>query len=206
MLTTQTVPKEINYKGQRLIGMDFHFSPFKKGHWRTFSAIDGLMENHILTMEQDKKDVMWFATSYGISFYDGNQFSHLTIDDGLLSGSVSDICRDRSGAMWISTQEEFGVSRFELGQQMQIVQQTNFTTEDGLIDNSVRSIYQDKKGIIWFGTNGGVSRYGGKQFANFTTQDGLPANNVQLIAGTKDGLIWVLTGSGPARYSPGSSG
>ena len=75
-----------------------------------------------------------------------------------------------------------------------------YTYLDGLASNDVRAIYCDSDGVMWFGTEGGVSRYDGKEFATFTTNDGLPHNEVWAICGAPDGVLWLGTKGGISRY------
>ncbi|MFH1131619.1 MAG: LamG-like jellyroll fold domain-containing protein [Pseudomonadota bacterium] len=75
-----------------------------------------------------------------------------------------------------------------------------YTLLDGLASNSVYAIYSAPDGTLWFATQGGVSRYDGKEFVNFTTQDGLAHNDVRAIYGTPDGILWFGTRGGVSRY------
>lgn len=74
----------------------------------------------------------------------GQQFNyvHYTKEHGLAGNMAYSIAQDRSGFIWIGT--ENGVSRFD-GAEF-----TNFTTEDGLTDNEVLEVFCDSKGRVWF--------------------------------------------------------
>jgi hypothetical protein len=76
-----------------------------------------------------------------------------------------------------------------------------FNTARGLADdNGVINILIEPDGSIWFATQGGASRFDGREFVNFTTEDGLPDNNVMNMARDGRGSIWFSTWTGIARF------
>ena len=82
-----------------------------------------------------------------------------------------------------------------------------YDTLDGLAHSRVSAIHRDLDGVMWFGTtDGGVSRYDGKEFVNFTEKDGLAGRRVNAIHRDADGMMWFGTaswgggGCGLSRY------
>lgn len=66
-----------------------------------------------------------------------------------------------------------------------------FSTEQGLVQIKVNDILQDRKGYIWIATDGGLSRFDGKNFTNYTAKDGLVNNKcTKLFVDSKD-RIWI---------------
>ncbi len=175
--------------------VDFRFPPFKHGIWKHYTYLDGLGNNNVRPIYQDREGFLWFGTyNGGVSRYDGEAFVNFTTDDGLTSNSVWSIFQDRDGFIWFGTLDN-GVSRYD-GEAF-----VNFTTNDGLIGNSVWSIFQDREGFLWFGIRGGgVSRYDGEAFVNFTTNDGLITDSVLSIYQDRDGFIWFATAEGISQY------
>jgi len=178
-----------------LENVDFRFPPFKHGTWKHYTYLDGLGNNHVRPIYQDRDGFLWFGTyNGGVSRYDGEAFVNFTTDDGLTANSVWSIYQDRDGFLWFGTLEN-GVSRYD-GEAF-----VNFTTDDGLIANSVWSIFQDREGFLWFGIRGGgVSRYDGEAFVNFTTNDGLITDSVLSIYQDRDGFLWFATAEGISQY------
>jgi len=103
---------------------------------------------------------MWFGTLGGVSraVYpelmrrDGNQFSNLTVEDGLTSNEVWAIHAASDGTMWFGTVGG-GVSRYDG------VNWTSLDTRDGLAGNNVQAIQEDADGFLWIGTTEGITRY-----------------------------------------------
>lgn len=68
---------------------------------------------------------------------------------------------------------------------------TNYGVKDGLAQSNVSGIIQDSAGFYWLATDGGVSRFDGKNFINYTTEDGLADNNVSAIFLDRSNRIWL---------------
>ena len=185
----------VSVTAQKTEYISFHFPPFKRGTWKNYTYLDGLGDNYIESIYQDRAGFLWFGTSSaGVSRYDGDKFVNFTMDDGFVSNTVPAIHEDNAGHLWFSTWPA-GVSRYD-GEKF-----INFTTDDGLASNFVRAIHQDRKGYIWFVTNAGVSRYDGEKFINFTTDDGLVSNFVRAIHEDNAGHLWFGTWEvGVSRY------
>ncbi len=85
----------------------------------TFTTGDGLADNGVWSIFQDREGHLWFGTGTrypessgdggGVSRYDGQAFTTLTTEDGLVNNTVWSIFQDRDGQFWFGT--EGGVSR-----------------------------------------------------------------------------------------------
>ena len=179
-----------------------------KGHgFITFTQKDGLTDNRVSSIFQDREGYFWFGTNGGgVSRHDGQAWTTFTTQDGLAHNVVLSVFQDREGYLWFGT-ETGGVSRYD-GKTF-----VTFTTQDGLAHNVVLSVFQDREGYLWFGTRGGVSRYdggfpstlrqaqgSGQSFTTFTTQDGLAHNVVPSIFQDQEGHLWFGTYGGVSRY------
>ena len=190
-----------------------------RGHWRTYDVTDGLADVNVQDILQDREGALWFATSNGVSRYDGRTWTNLTTREGLGDNRVKAMLQDRDGVLWFGSWRG-GVSRFDplrladarSGQAStssgQALRQSsgqawaNFSYPGGALKNEeLRSIIQDRDGVIWFGTTGGVGRYDGKSYTTFTKKDGLADNHVWTIFEDRDGTIWFGTErGGVSRY------
>jgi signal transduction histidine kinase len=91
------------------------------------------------------------------------------------SGTLSDnrvnsVYFDRSGTMWVGTQN--GLDKFD----SKTGTFTVYTRRDGLPGNAVGCILEDDHGALWMSTNSGVSRFDPQRttFKRYSTADGLP--------------------------------
>ncbi len=57
--------------------------------YRHFTAKDGLAGSNVLAFLQDTKGFIWFATSNGLSRFDGQEFKNYTTEDGLVSNNLT---------------------------------------------------------------------------------------------------------------------
>ncbi|MCG9134319.1 SpoIIE family protein phosphatase [Candidatus Poribacteria bacterium] len=185
----------VSVSSEKTESIVFSFPPFKHGTWKNYTYLDGLKDNYIESIYQDREGFLWFGTNDGgVSRYDGEKFVNFTTDEGLASNSIRAIYEDKAGYLWFGTWG-VGVSRYD-GEKF-----INFTTDEGLVFDFVAAIHQDREGYIWFGTNDGVSRYDGEKFVNFTTDEGLVSNFVRAIYEDKAGHLWFGTWEvGVSRY------
>jgi ligand-binding sensor domain-containing protein/serine phosphatase RsbU (regulator of sigma subunit) len=189
----------------------------------TYTTEQGLANNSVLSIAEDKSGNLWFGTGEGLSRYDGKSFVTYTTEQGLADNTVLGIAEDKSGNLWFGTYG--GVSKYDgnrtktkcnsnscshnLGE-IQDQKDHNielaksfitYTYKQGLANGPVLSIAEDKSGNLWFGTHGaGVSKYDGKSFMTYTTEQGLANNFVRSIVEDKSGSLWFGTVGGVSKY------
>jgi ligand-binding sensor domain-containing protein/serine phosphatase RsbU (regulator of sigma subunit) len=170
-----------------------------------YSTEQGLSNNTVSSIIEDKEGNIWFGTSGGVCKYDGDVFTNFTTEQGLSNNIVYCIMEDKDGNMWFGTDE--GACKYTPPAKSKIDSKlfndkpggtfTTFTINQGLAGNIVRSIVQDKEGNVWLGTQGGgVSKYDGKYFTNYSTAQGLINNRVWCITEDETGNLWFGTNGG----------
>ena len=65
-------------------------------------SADWNYDNFVDAIVQDADGNLWFGGYGGISCYNGEAFEHLTTDDGLQSGWVTDLQFDQQGNLWVT--------------------------------------------------------------------------------------------------------
>jgi signal transduction histidine kinase/ligand-binding sensor domain-containing protein len=134
-----------------------------------------------IELVEDRLGKIWIGTeSSGLRHFDPatGQFAEYEHDEnfpGTLSDNrVNSVHFDRSGTMWVGTQN--GLDKFN----PQTGSFSAFTQRDGLPGNAVGCILEDKNGVLWMSTNNGVARFHpeSKTFRNFSTAEGLPGPNL----------------------------
>lgn len=156
---------------------------------------------------QDKKGILWFGTTgEGVYCYDGNEFTQLTVKDGLSSNKIWSILEDKSGIIWFGT--DAGICRYD-GKTITAVSipvNSSYAYSSIALTsaaNAVTSIIEGKDGRLWFGTKEGVFCYDGKTFAPFLNskvqnKSNLTLKDVQCMLEDRDGNMWF--GSGPMAF------
>lgn len=113
-------------------------------------------------------------------------FRHLTTAQGLLSDQRINLTEDKTGRIWIASDE--GVNVFD-GQELISY---SYPDNSGLQHNNVSAIFCDSRGNIWISHNMGIQvlRAGEQRFTSISTP--LPINNEGLFFGeTKQGVVIV---------------
>jgi len=128
-----------------------HSAHFTITIWR---SQNGLPENVVQALVQDRDGYLWVGTTGGLTRFDGAQFSPL-VDGGKRTLSVSSIyclLLSKDGTLWVGTEgdgllhiSDSGITR-------------TYASADGLTDPFIRSIYQDSSGRLWVGTDSGLFR------------------------------------------------
>lgn len=124
-----------------------------------------------------------------------NNFSQLTIDNGLSSNRIWCIFRDSKDYLWIST--DVGLDKYD---SYQVKKYRYDEKQSGTISsNIVITIYEDRNKNLWFGSINGLNRYDRatdkfKVYKN-NPNDGnsINGNKVNSITEDKNGDLWFVT-------------
>ncbi|MFP2994257.1 two-component regulator propeller domain-containing protein [Spongiivirga sp. MCCC 1A20706] len=76
----------------------------------------------------------------------------------------------------------------------------HYTATDGLAHDVTYNIFQDSKGYIWIGTDDGLSKFDGKQFANYGLKNGLTSNYVMDVKELKEYSLVISTWGGGLHF------
>ncbi len=86
----------------------------------------------------------------------------------------------------------------------QSYQLISYQTDQGLPNNMVKGITQDTTGFIWVATDGGISRFDGKNFVNFKKE--LPSNYTKGFLRTTRGRLLCINDGGLTEIQPKQDG
>lgn len=113
----------------------------------------GLANNQVSTIYEDKTGAVWFGSNGAVSRYDGKSFRHFTTEGGHPTNDVNTILEDRQGNIWFGTR---GYTYVYDGNTFAV-----FTYKDNSFGN-IWSIIEDRDGTIWLGGSSGLWRYDGR--------------------------------------------
>lgn len=116
---------------------------------------NGLPQEHVFAILEDKKGFLWLGMESGLARYDGYSFKTYTHDyedsTSISSNIIRAIFQDEKGYLWVGT-DGGGLSRYN----PQNEQFTNFKHEpnnpNSLSGNRVYGIAEDTTGAIWVAT------------------------------------------------------
>jgi signal transduction histidine kinase/ligand-binding sensor domain-containing protein len=154
-----------------------------QGKVTRFTRKEGLRSDSVRQIFEDSRGMMWFATSSGLSKWDGNAFANYYLEEGLSYPSVRCLAETSDGDILAGT--DAGLNRIHKGR---IVPDPLFA---GLKHEKIWSLYVDGKSL-WLGTRGGglVLIRDGK-ITRFTTRDGLASNSIYQIIDDRAGRLWL---------------
>lgn len=117
---------------------------------RVFTTADGLANNGVERGAEDTRGFLWFATSEGVSRYDGRSFETFGTADGLPSAVANDIAAAPDGKVWVAT--DGGLAVFDPDE---VTVRPRFRA---LTHDSASAVLVAPDGVIWAGTYRGVVR------------------------------------------------
>jgi two-component system, sensor histidine kinase ChiS len=196
----------VDKAGNLWFGSGLGLSKFNSTSVTTWSTVQGLLTNSVISIKETRDGSIWFGTyEGGLSRFDGKSFSNYTTAQGLVHNTVWNIHEDDSGVIWLATRG--GLSRFD-GETFM-----NFTTDQGIPDNKLSIVTEDRHGNMLIGSWGGgvsiirkkwldslnqniVSHIENNIFENYNTAHGLPNDVVYGILEDQDGNIIIGTSKG----------
>ena len=155
---------------------------------------------------EDKAGSLWFGFGAGgqggLSRLRNGSFTSWGVNDGLPSGSITNLYTDSKGRLWIASHIG-GLSRIDDPAAEHPIFK-HYTIAEGLTSNNVRCITEDLFGNIYVGTVRGVNRLSPEtgQVRYYGTGDGLAADFVNVAHRDRDGAIWFGTLSGISKLIP----
>jgi len=142
---------------------------------------------------------MMLINILGVYGQNNNDFTRISISEGLSQSTVRAILQDSEGYMWFGTQD--GLNKYD-GYNFTIYK-NDLDNPNTLSNNEITSIVEDNKGNLWIGTNGGGLNKFNKTTETFThfkttsTQLNKISNDFifSLYIDSKEGL-WIGTVGG----------
>lgn len=172
-------------------------------------AEDGLSQNDVLEIIQDKYGFIWIGTQDGLNRFDGYNFkiyNHGDSETSLTSNYIFSVFSDSKKNIWIGT--EFGLNKYEPSTNTFSKYYIASDDDRTVAQNSIWAICEDLSGNIWLGTQGGLYKMD-KSSNEFTEykQNSLSKNSISndyissLVSDTQ-GNLWIGTrGDGIDKFN-----
>lgn len=147
---------------------------------------DGLPNNRVLSIFQDREQSIWVGTNAGLYRLRETPFTNLTQQQGLADNYVRTVLEHSDGSVWIGSAG--GLDRWSAGQISKIHLSASA---------SVLSLAEGEGGDVWVGTYGdGVFQlHQGQVVAHYHRGNGLASNEVRAIA-LVDDKVFIGTPAG----------
>ena len=154
-------------------------------NFKNYNTEQVLPQSQVLSIYQDAKGYVWFGTnSGGVGKFDGNKFTNLSINDGLINNVVYSITGNKKGELFFGTGKGLSVyNQFTF---------KNFNEKNGLTNAAIYKVicYENK---IWIGTDKGVFIYFDGKVTAFSPDSILNNSSVSSIFADKENNLWFGT-------------
>lgn len=178
-----------------------------------FSQENGLPNNQVQCIYQDKKGWMWIGTSQGLSRFDGYSFVNFLPnpnDTNSINGNLVRVIKeDKNGNLLVGT-ENGGLNIFDRGK-VRFSHPLKNHPDFKLKEVSVNAIETDKNGNIWIGTDFNFFKIdtSGNLLSlspTFKTPElKFAGNYVRNLQFDNSGKLWIGTNNGVFVYNPVSN-
>jgi ligand-binding sensor domain-containing protein/serine phosphatase RsbU (regulator of sigma subunit) len=150
-----------------------------------YTIQNGLPQNVVNAVCQDRDGYIWFATQMGAARFDGFDFEYFTVSNGLPDNQVNCLLAARNGDVWMGT--EMGIARFN-GKEF-----TLYDESRGLVNNRVDRLVEDLQGNLWISTAYGLSVVTPDTILSYTEGTALFDNAIMKIFVDSRGRVHVST-------------
>jgi ligand-binding sensor domain-containing protein len=178
-------------KGNYWLGSQNEGVSFYNGkHFEYFTTNEGLLDNQIRSIQEDKNGKIWFATAKGVSVYDKGTLTNYPTK----TNEPKYEWNETDGDLWFSAGEKDGINRFD-GKNMNYLIFPKPKNEN--LDNtySVTDISKAKNGKVWIATYAALFNYDGKMVNIFDSEKlNLKKNellHIRSVLADSKGRIWI---------------
>jgi signal transduction histidine kinase/ligand-binding sensor domain-containing protein len=166
------------------------------GKLRQFQTKDGLPDNFVRSLWEDRDGNVWAGTNGGLARLENGRFVSNPVATASERDWVRCIYEDTEGNLWVGMNS--GLNRFR----DDIF--TMYGEAEGLPSDEPTTVYQDQRSRIWIGFHDrGLVELGNGKPRVYTTRDGLPSNEIFSIREDHDGDLLIATREGPSRMHDG---
>ncbi|PWG06737.1 hybrid sensor histidine kinase/response regulator transcription factor [Polaribacter aquimarinus] len=180
------------------IFIGFCFAQNKAYKFTQITEANGLSQNSIIAIHQDKLGQVWIGTKDGLNKYDGEEFKvfkHQKENKNSISNNGILSIEEEEGFIWVGT--SFGLNRYDPKKN---VFKKYFINEKKkfLGRNMIWAVKKLSNGQLWIGSSNGISIYDKK---SDTFKQILDKKRITSIYETKSGSVFIGTTNGMLQLS-----
>lgn len=180
--------------------------------FRHLTSDDGLTQNAVTCLHQDKKGFIWIGTYDGLNRYDGNKIvswkGSLEDTASISSNSIRCFYEDNNDNLWVGTQGG-GMFRIHLRTGRITNYYSDSTKKDWISSDNVSTIIEAEPGKLYLATGDGLNIFDKKterfKVIRRTGKDSIPflSNSIRSMAKDARGHLWLgHWNAGVTEYDP----
>ena len=205
---------------------------YSGGQFRTYSVDDGLPDNYVMALAQDRRGDLWVGTARGLVSLRSEKVLPYASNPELAHEMIVSLAATPDGVIWAATNKHiFKLNDSGTGEQLDLPLSTPSalfvdrqgtlwigTVNQGLYSlgrgklarysqfakKHISVIRDDAAGNVWVGlSSDGLCRLYAQDVDCYTETDGLTSNTVTSIYVDREGSLWVGAFSGLNRFTEG---
>jgi len=151
-----------------------------------FGEADGLSDDNVSALYEDREGNIWVATANGIGRFHRLNVLSFSSKQGLRGPGDAAVLASRDGrTIWVSGPQ--GLTAMRNGKISMI------TRKEGLPGQQVTALFEDDRGVPWVGVDQDIFSYSNGHFTRTVRSDGQPTGMVVGMAGDANRRIWIVT-------------
>ncbi len=159
------------------------------GAQRLYTTRDGLPDDLVRALGQDRDGNLWAGTNAGLSRFEHGRFTAPILDGEHDRDWVRCLLEDREGNLWVGMNG--GLNRFR------DARFTMYGRAEGLPSDQPLAVHQDREGHIWVGYHdSGLVDFRPGAYRVLSEANGLPSNEIFSIRETRKGELLLATRGG----------
>ena len=182
----------------------FPFPPFEK-----ITTEQGLSNNEVYQVLQDKQGFVWLLTGNGLNRFDGYSFKiydyNPSDSNSITAGLFYSLQQDKKGIFWMNSETQ-GIYSFNPVTGLFFNYRHNPHSANSLADDLTQGLSIDTRGNIWIATQSGLDKLDpvNKQFTHFihtnAGNNSIFNNKIYSICIDEDDNLWLATGTPGIDY------
>ena len=168
---------------------------YHNGTFRWYSAADGLTNDFIRVIYEDRKGTLWAGTDDGLFRFSGERFVRVDGSGMIPILAVHDIREDHAGRLWVGGSKLVMIQGDEC-EEVPLVGYPSATR--------VKSILETRDGALWVGTVSGLQRWRASAASPHFEKIAEISSTVRVLREDSAGTLWIGSiGGGLIRFRGG---
>jgi len=173
--------------------------------FRRYGVDNGISQNSIFGILQDRRGFIWFGTQDGLNRFDGFNFrifKPVSGDPGSLSNPyLLSLVEDRDGSLWIGT-DGGGLNKYDPATERFASYRHDPRSPESLSADRVNALLADGQGRLWVGTPNGLDLFlpASGTFIHYKSnpndKSSLGSNVITCLHEDSAGALWIGTNDG----------
>ena len=167
------------------------------GQATQFNASDGLTDNKVYSVFEDREGSIWVGTAGGLDRFRDTKFTTLTVKEGLPSNDASTAIAARDGSIYVLCSYG-GLARIKDGKVISVLKKV-----PGLPSIHGAALFQDHMGAIWMAAFGALVKIDEGKVTVFKSDARLSKEYISTIIEDDEGLMVGTSASAMFRVKNG---